>query len=72
MRRIVLALAAVAAFGLALPVVASTPSDAREVVVIKKKHHRDYGWHRGHVKKKIVIREGRRHHHRHGATVVVR
>jgi hypothetical protein len=71
MRKIVLALAAVAAFGLALPVVASTPSDARDVVVIKKKH-RDHGWHRGHVKKKIVIREGRRHHNRHGAAVVIR
>ena len=72
MRRIFLTLAALAAFGLAVPVVASTPSDAQGVVVIKKKH-RDHGWHRGHYKKKIVIREGRRHHHRrHGATVIVR
>jgi hypothetical protein len=71
MRKIVLALAAVAAFGLALPVVASTPSEARDVVVIKKKH-RDYGWHRGHYKKKVIIHEGRRYHHRNGATVVVR
>ena len=71
MRKIVLALAAVAAFGLALPVVASTPSDARDVVVIKKKHH-DRGLHRGHYKKKIVIREGRRQHRHSGARVIIR
>ena len=73
MRRIVLALAAVAAFGLAVPVVASTPADARDVVIIKKKH-RDHGWHRGHHRKKIIVREGRRHHHhhRHGARVIIR
>jgi hypothetical protein len=70
MRKIVLTLAALAAFGVALPVVSNSAS--AETVVIKK-HHRDHGWHRGHVKKKIVIREGRRHHDRqHGATVVVR
>ena len=41
MRKIVLALAALAAFGLAVPVV-STPAEARDVVIIKKKkmkHH---------------------------------
>ena len=61
MRKIVLALAAVAAVGIAIPTFTSTPAEAREVVVIKK--HRDhgrhfgrhYGWHkhrhfhRGHV-----------------------
>jgi len=71
MRKIVLALAAVAAFGLAIPV-ASSPADARDVIIIKKKkshmhsdrgHH--YGWHKKH----------HRHHHsdrRHGARVVIR
>ena len=68
MRKIVLALAAVAAFGLAIPV-ASSPADARDVIIIKKKSHSDrghhYGWHKKH----------HRHHHsdrRHGARVVIR
>ena len=63
MRKIVLALASVAALGLALPVV-SAPADARDVVIIKKKKkHWDRGHHYGWYKKK-------RHHH--GATVIVR
>jgi len=70
MRKIVLALASVAALGLAIPTV-SSPADAREVVIIKKKkshwdrgHH--YGWYKG------------RHygwdnqHRHHGARVIVR
>jgi len=62
MRKIVLALASVAALGLALPVV-SAPADAREVVIIKKKKkHWNRGHHYGWYKK--------RHHH--GATVIVR
>jgi hypothetical protein len=70
MRKIVLALAAVAAFGLALPVVASTPSDARDVVVIKKKH-RDHGRHLGWQRGKHYgwAKQSRRHH---GTKVIVR
>ena len=66
MRKIVLALAAVAAFGLAVPVV-TAPAEAahvKKVVVIKKKHHwnrgHHYGWYKNH------------HHRHHGARVVVR
>ena len=50
MRRIVVTLAALAAFGFALPVASST-AEARDVVIIKKKHRdhgRHLGWHRGH------------------------
>jgi Spy/CpxP family protein refolding chaperone len=46
MRKIVLALAALAAVGLALPAV-TAPAEARDVVIIKKKP-RHYGWYRGH------------------------
>jgi hypothetical protein len=65
MRKIVLALAAVAAFGLALPV-ASAPAEARDVVIIKKHRHYDRGHHYGWYKQR------HRHHHRAGATVIVR
>ena len=71
MRKIVLALAAIAAVGFTLPVV-SAPAEAKKVVIIKKGHHAHghHGWNRGHHygwRNKQV-----RHGHRHGATVVVR
>ena len=70
MRKIVLALASVAALGLAIPTM-TAPAEAREVVVIKKKHrhyHHDRGHHYGWYKNKH-----RHHHHSHhgGATVVI-
>ena len=43
MRKIVLTLAALAAFGIALPAVSNT---ANAETVIIKKSHRDHGWHR--------------------------
>jgi orotate phosphoribosyltransferase len=69
MRKLVLALAAVAAAGIALPTVVATQADAREVVIIKKKHRdhgRHYGWYRGN-------HYGWAKHHRgHGTRVIVR
>ena len=77
MRKVLLSLAALAAFGLALP--ASSTSASAETVIIKK--HRDNGWHHGWRKRDRVVvrephrphgigvREGRRHH---GVGVVVR
>jgi Ni/Co efflux regulator RcnB len=71
MRKIVLALAAVAAVGLAVPVV-TAPAEAhgyKKVVVIKNHRHWDRGhhngWNRGH-------HYGWRNNHHHGARVVVR
>jgi hypothetical protein len=69
MRKILLAFAALAAFGLALPAGTNT-ANAREVIVIKKKHRhydhgRHYGWERGH-------HYGWRNHHHHGDRVVIR
>jgi hypothetical protein len=77
MRKVLLSLAALAAFGFALP--AASTSASAETVIIKK--HRDHGWHHGwrhrarvvikerHRSHGVVVREGRRHH---GVGVVVR
>jgi hypothetical protein len=72
MRKTLLTLAALAAFGIALPVVSDNAS--AETVVIKKTH-RDRGWHEGwrhRHRDRVVIREGRRHRDHHGAAVIVR
>ena len=59
MRKIVLALAAVAAVGIAIPTFAATPAAAREVVIIKKHrdHDRHFGWfkHRHH-RERVYVR----------------
>jgi len=68
MRKIVLALAALAAVGLAVPVV-STPAEARDVVIIKKKKMKHHG-HRGHRGHHYGWQKKKRHHR--GATVIVR
>ena len=78
MRKTILTLAALAAFGIALPVATTQSADAATVVIKKDRGHH-YGWrnHRANrvvvVKKRhhregLVAREGRRHH---GATVGV-
>lgn len=74
MKKFAFVVAAVAAFAIAAPSIASAQS-----VVIKtgdrgmhRGHHhygaradmhRHHGWHRGHNKKVIVIKRGPRHHH---------
>jgi Ni/Co efflux regulator RcnB len=68
MRKLVLALAAVAAAGIALPTVVATQADAREVVIIKKKH-RDHGRHLGWYKGKHY---GWNKHRGHHTRVIVR
>jgi hypothetical protein len=69
MRKLVIALAAVAAVGIALPTVTATPADARDVVIIKKKH-RDHGRHLGWYKGKHY--GWSKHHRHHGTRVIVR
>ncbi len=75
MRKIVLALAAVAAFGLAVPVI-SAPAEAhtvKKVVVIKKKGHMHRGHHHGYDRGRHYGWRNHGHHqHRSGATVIVR
>jgi hypothetical protein len=67
MRNVFIALAALAAVGIAMPVV--TPADAAvtKKVIIKKSGHHDRGLHRGwrnaHAKKVVIVKHGRRHHH---------
>ena len=74
MRKVVLTLAALAAFGIALP--AATISTANAETVVIKKGHRDHGHHygwRNHRAERVVVVKKRRYHHRHhGAAVVVR
>ena len=76
MRKVVLALAAVAAVGLAMPVFTAGPAEARDVIVIKKKHRdhgRHVGWHRG--KHHGWAKHRHRHHshqHHRGTHVTVR
>jgi hypothetical protein len=65
MRKIILALAALAAFGIAMPVVSNSAS--AETVVIKKRHHDWHPWR--HHRERVIIREHRRHHE--GEAVVV-
>jgi hypothetical protein len=68
MRKFVLALAAVAAFGLAAPTVTATPANA-ETVIIKKRGHDHGGWRRAHNRSdKVVIikKRGHGHHHHRG------
>jgi Ni/Co efflux regulator RcnB len=73
MRKTILTLAALAAFGIALP--AATTSASAETVVIKKDRGHHYGWDRGHHygwrhrdHDRVVIK---RHHREPGATVGV-
>jgi ABC-type nickel/cobalt efflux system permease component RcnA len=69
MRKLFIALAALAAIGIALPVTAPADAAVTKKVIIKKSGH-DRGMHRGwrnaHAQgKKVVIikRSSRRHHH---------
>jgi hypothetical protein len=62
MRKLVLALAALAAVGLALPVTSSARAEESRVII----KHGDRGLHRGwehHHAKKVVIIKHRGHHH---------
>jgi hypothetical protein len=74
MRKIILTLAALAAFGIALPA-ATTQSAYAETVVIKKDRGHHYGWNRGHHygwrnrdRDRVVVMK---RHREHGATVGV-
>ena len=66
MRKIVLTLAALAAFGVALPVVSNSAS--AETVVIKRNNGHHYGW-RHHNRDRVVVRERHRSHRNHGVAI---
>jgi hypothetical protein len=70
MRNILLTLAALAAFGIALPV-ATTVSANAETVIIKKDRGHHYGW-RNHRAERVVVVKKRHRHYNHGAAVIVR
>jgi len=63
MRKILLALAAVATVGIAVP--SATSQASAETIVVKRGGHHHGGWHRGHRSHKVVIvKRGRGHMHR--------
>ncbi len=63
MRKILLALAAIATVGIAVP--AATSQASAETIIVKRGGHHHGGWHRGHAKKVVVVRGGRGRMHRH-------
>jgi hypothetical protein len=71
MRKTVLTLAALAAFGFVLPVAATGSANA-ETVVIKKNHGHHYGWRNHRAEKVVIVKKRHRDYHRHGAAVVIR
>jgi hypothetical protein len=77
MRKLVLALAAAAAFGIAAPAITSTPASA-ETTIIKQRGH-DHDWRRAHNRAdKVVIIKKRGHdswrraHNRADKTVIIK
>ena len=73
MRKVVVTLAALAAFGIALPV--DDQHRERGDSSIIKKGHRDHGHHygwRNHRAERVVVVKKHRYHHNRGAAVVVR
>jgi hypothetical protein len=68
MRNVFIALAALAAVGIAMPMTSPADAAVTKKVIIKKGHH-DRGLHRGwrnaHAKKVVIVKHGRRHHDRY-------
>jgi hypothetical protein len=61
MRKVLLALAAIATVGIAVPA-ATSQASAKTIIV---KHGGGYhgGWHRGHAKKVVIVHRGHGRHH---------
>jgi hypothetical protein len=71
MRKIVLTLAALAAFGIALPAATTQPASA-ETVVIKKDRGHHYGWRNRDRDRVVIMKRHHREYREHrGATVGV-
>jgi hypothetical protein len=71
MRKIIVSAIALAVLGLSAPIAAITSADAREVVVIKKRHS-DRGHHYGWYKHRHDRGYARGHRDHHGARIIVR
>jgi hypothetical protein len=67
MRKLFIALAALAAVGIAMPLTAPAEAAVTKQVIIKKSGHHDRGMHRGwrhaNAKKVVIVKHGRGHHH---------
>jgi hypothetical protein len=64
MRNVFIALAALAAVGIAMPVTSPAEAALTKKVIIKNGHHDRWlhrGWDRHHGKKVVVIKHGRHH-----------
>jgi hypothetical protein len=64
MRKVVLALAAVASVGLIVPVINSARAEDRIVIRERGDHHHHHRWHRDHDRKVVVIKRKHRDHDR--------
>jgi hypothetical protein len=63
MRKLFIALSAIAAVGIAMPAMSGT-AHAEKIVIKKGDRGHHYGWrHHHHHHTKIIIRRGHRHHH---------
>ena len=69
MRKLVLTLAALAAFGIALPVASNTAN--AETVIIKKNSGHNHGWRKHRAERVVVVKKRHHRHHNHGGTVGV-
>jgi len=65
MRKILLALAAIATVGIAVPAITSQASAKTVIVKHGGVNHHHGGWHRGHAKKVVIVHRGHGHTHRH-------
>jgi hypothetical protein len=58
MRKLILALAAIATAGIAVPAATSTPASAETIIVKRGGHHG--GWH-PHARKVVIVKHGHGH-----------
>ncbi len=70
MRKIVLTLAALAAFGIALPVATTEPANAETVIIKKQNRGHHYGWRNHRAERVVVVKKRHRHHHNGGAVIM--
>ena len=61
MRNLILALSAVAAIGVAVPVTSTAHAEDSRVVIKHGDHHHHHGWEHHHANKVVIIKH--RHHH---------
>ena len=66
MRKLVLTLAAAAAFGLAVPAVTSTPASAETMIIKKRGHHHGWRHSMNRADKVVIVKKRGYGHYHHG------